>query len=447
MNTAHTLAYSVIALQEANLAYHYPIIYWNCANLISDSGGQDSTVKYGKIAAAVGRMRKEGVNIVPPYINETKFDFRPLANKNEIIFGLKPVSGIGTAIANAIVENQPYTSMQNFYDKMQVYKQSSKEAKFGDTAMIQLIKAGCFDELENKPREEIMGDFIRQISNPVTKLKIDHIEDLNRLGLLTDAQKKWELRLFRYKKYVFTKANLVKMGGKSVSTGYYKLEHKFAEPFFIDNFQDKMEIGKDYETTDDGYFIVKKGSFDKVYDKFFEEFKSNTLTNQEFLDIINEDRFNQIWNEKASGSISQWEMDSLNYYYHDHALAKVNRKMYDIRNFDELSAEPEISSSYYYRGQEKMRYKLCRICGTVIDKDKNHNTITILTPDGVVVVRLYKGQFGFYDRELSQINPDGTKTKIESSWFKRGTNLLITGLFQGNIMIVFSNIQFKKYLE
>ena len=41
-NASHTLAYSLIALQEMNLAYKYPIMFWNCACLISDSGGAES---------------------------------------------------------------------------------------------------------------------------------------------------------------------------------------------------------------------------------------------------------------------------------------------------------------------------------------------------------------------------------------------------------------------
>ena len=41
-NKSHTLAYSLIALQEMNLAFKYPIIFWNCACLISDSGGAQS---------------------------------------------------------------------------------------------------------------------------------------------------------------------------------------------------------------------------------------------------------------------------------------------------------------------------------------------------------------------------------------------------------------------
>ena len=41
-NLSHTLAYSIIGLQEMNLAFNYPIIFWNCANMIVDSGATDS---------------------------------------------------------------------------------------------------------------------------------------------------------------------------------------------------------------------------------------------------------------------------------------------------------------------------------------------------------------------------------------------------------------------
>lgn len=458
-NASHTLSYSIVGLQEANLAYHYPIVYWNCANLISDSGGEDSTVRYGKIAAAIGKMRKEGIKVVLPDINRTRFGFRPDAKNNEIIYGLKAISGIGASIANAIVDNQPYTSFQDFYDKMQIYKNRMKEQGeiievdnlaededidedsnkkkviFGDTSVIALIKAGCFDELEGKPRKDIMADFIRSISKPIKKLDISHIEDFNKLGLLTPAQQKYELRLYRYRNYVFQKKNLARQGGKSASTAFYKLDHKFAEPYFYEHFESEMTEGKDYEYTEDGYIAVKRGSFDRVFDKLMSDFKKNYLTNEEFLGIINEQRFRSIWDERASGSISKWEMESLNYYYHEHELAHVNRKKYQIANFDELPEEPEIADVYFYRGQEKPRFKLVRICGTVIDKDKNHNTITLLTPDGVVVVKLYKGQFGFYDREISQVDENGIKHKIEKSWFKRGTKLMVTGFRRGEQFI------------
>ena len=231
-NSAHTLAYSIVGLQEANLAYHYPVIYWNTANLISDSGGEDGNTNYGKISKAIGNIKKEGVTVALPDINRVRFGFHPDVEKNEIVYCLKPIQGIGTSIAKAIIDNQTYSSMWDFYEKMQKYKSESKENKFGDTAMISLIKARCFDNLEKKDRRAIMEDFIRFISSPVKSLNISNIEDLANLDLLTENQKKFELRLYRFRNYVFQKKFFYKQIGKSASTAYYILENKFAWPFF-----------------------------------------------------------------------------------------------------------------------------------------------------------------------------------------------------------------------
>ena len=173
--------------------------------MISDSGGEDGNVNYGKIAKAISNIQKERTKVALPDINRVKFGFRPNVELNEIIYGLKPIQGIGAKVANGIISHQPYASMQDFYNKMQSFKEEALENKFGDAAMIQLIKAGCFDDLEKKPRTEIMADFIRQISSPITSLKMANIEDLNRLGLLTESQKKFELRLYRFCKYVCQK--------------------------------------------------------------------------------------------------------------------------------------------------------------------------------------------------------------------------------------------------
>lgn len=414
-----------------NIALKWGFIYWNCASLIVNSGStnddSEEGTNYGKISKAMGSMAKEGIKISLPSVNRSKFGFYPDASRNEIVYGLKPIQGVGTKIAKAIIDKRPYTSMMDFYNKMQDFKSEADENKFGDTTMIILIKAGCFDELENRPRQEIMTDFIRSISNPIKSLKIGNIEDLNELGLLTDTQKKYELRLYKYRKYVYQKKFFVKQTGKSPTTAYYKLERKFAEPAFYDWFETDMTEGKDYDYTDDGFICVKKGSLDRVFDKLTEDFKKNVLGNEKFLDKINEQKFQKIWNERASGTLAKWEMDSLCFYYTEHELANVSRKEYNIVNFDELNPQPQIADYFYYRGQAKPRFALYRVCGTVLDRDKNKHTVTILTPDGVVAVKFYSGAFTYYDKQISRLNEDGTKTKIESSWFSRGNKLLITG--------------------
>ena len=276
-NLAHCLSYSVVALQEANLAYHYPIIFWNCANLISDSGGEDGNTNYDKIAKAVSNFQKQGIKVSLPDINRSEFGFSPDAKNNEILYGLKPIQGVGSSVAKAIIDHRPYTSVQDFYSKMQEYKSAEKENKFGDMNMISLIKAGCFDELEHKPRKQVMADFIKSISNPISKMRMDNIEDLNRLGLLTPEQKKYELRLYRFRNYVFSKQFFVKQTGKSASTAYYKLDRKFAEPFFYEHFETDMAEDKDYEYDEEGYIIVKRGSLDRVFKKLNARFYRECL--------------------------------------------------------------------------------------------------------------------------------------------------------------------------
>ena len=59
------------------------------------------------------------------------------------------------------------------------------------------------------------------------------------------------------------------------------------------------------------------------------------------------------------------------------------------------------------------------------------NTITLLTPTGVINVKIYKNQFALYDKQISQIGEDGKKHVIEPSWFKRGTLLMVQGIRRG----------------
>ena len=46
VSVLHSFGYSLIAVQEMNLAYHYPTIFWNCANLIVDSAGIDENDEF-----------------------------------------------------------------------------------------------------------------------------------------------------------------------------------------------------------------------------------------------------------------------------------------------------------------------------------------------------------------------------------------------------------------
>jgi DNA polymerase-3 subunit alpha len=55
-----------------------------------------------------------------------------------------------------------------------------------------------------------------------------------------------------------------------------------------------------------------------------------------------------------------------------------------------------------------------------------------LTTDGVVPVKFRKEYFALFDKRISQRKEDGTKKIVESSWFKRGEKILVSGIRRGN---------------
>ena len=110
----------------------------------------------------------------------------------------------------------------------------------------------------------------------------------------------------------------------------------------------------------------------------------------EMLKALNDALYKEMYDKYASGSVSHWEMESVSFYSHKHELAD-SQYLYD--DFFKLPEEPEIDYSFIGKdGKEVRVYRLRQIIGTVIDKNKMKNTVTLLTPSGVVNVKVYKSQ-------------------------------------------------------
>ena len=72
--------------------------------------------------------------------------------------------------------------------------------------------------------------------------------------------------------------------------------------------------------------------------------------------------------------------------------------------------------------------KIERIIGTVLDRDKSKRLVTLLTPSGVVTVKIFGAVFSEYDKQISQKGADGKKHVIEKSLFTRGNKIIVTGI-------------------
>lgn len=402
-NLSHTLAYSLIALQEMNLAYRFPIIYWNCACLISDSGGEDGTTDYNKIATALNKMQKAGINISLVDINHSDYNFIPDEENNVIYMGLKSLAWVGDEVIAATINGRPYESMLDYYNRIHPDKR----------AMISLIKGGAFDQFNSRYRN--MVEFIWMTCEKKSRLTLQNMPGLIRHDLLPQDEK-YEIprKVYEFNRYLKDKC---KKGT------YYLLDERSVD--FLNS------IGEEICYNDDLTMDVK--GWDKIYQFYMDSFRNWLKENSaEILNQLNESIFMLDWEKYASGTISAWEMESICFYYHEHELINVNNEKYGFVDFNELSEIPVVSEVYRRGGANIPIYKLFHICGTCIGKDKAKSTVYLLTTTGVVTVKLRKEHFAVFDAQISQKGADGKKTVIEKSWFNRGNMIVVQGLRRGD---------------
>ena len=447
-NLSHTLAYSLIALQEMNLAYNFPVIFWNCACLISDSGGnseeeeenievdenddendedesdeeveektstkkkKQATVDYGKIATAIGQMKSAGIIVSPPDINKSLFTFVPDVDNNTIIYGIKGISGIGNDLVAEIIAGRPYESFKDFQSRIKLSKPK----------MVNLIKSGAFDNL-NSDRIECMEEYIDSITDKKATLNLRNMQMLINYELLPE-ELNHEIKVFNFNKYL--KAH------KNKDYEVYLID-EVADRFYREHYDEDLLYYEEI-TCGRSDLVIGQKDWDKIYKKEMDTVRQYIKDNlQDLLYKVNKRNYDELWNKYCKGTISKWEMDSVSFYSHEHELAHLIKNTYNFSNFYELPEEPEIEYKFTTNdGKEIPIFKLHRIAGTVLDKNKNKNSVTLLTTDGVVNVKIYRAQFAKYDKQISQKMADGTKKVLEKSWFKRGNKLVFSGIRRGN---------------
>lgn len=435
-----------------NLARFYPIIFWNTANLIVDSGGSQNveydeegeasivveaapdedadeeeleeweeenevvegekedkkkektkSVDYGKVASAIGKFSTYGIKVSPPDINNSSFTFTPVVEDNAILYGLRGITRLSTSIIKDIILKRPFTSLTDFLERVKINK----------IQMTNLIKCGAFDKMMNEPRKKIMADYINMVADSKQRLTLQNMQMLINKNLIPEDMKFYQ-KLFLFNKFLKTCKN-----GDN-----YDL-NEAAVNFIGNNFSaDLINNGTE----------IPQIIWDNVYKKAMDPMRVYLKENKDtVLKVLNDSLYKEVYDKYASGNISHWEMESVSFYSHKHELAAAAHN-YD--DFFTLPEEPEIEYTFTGRdGNEVRVFKLHKIIGTVIDKNKLKNTVTLLTPTGVVNVKVYKNQYAIYDKQLSQKGDDGVKHVIEKSWFSRGSLLMVQGIRRGQDFI------------
>lgn len=423
-SSPHTLAYSLIAMEQLNLNLNYNPLYWNTAVLTVNSGSTEveegekgKNTDYGKTASAIGKMKGYGINISLPLINKANFGFNPDIENNRIIFGMKGINGIGDEIVHEVIKNRPYISFDDFYERMYKTKTIQK------SHVLQLIKAGAFNEFDSPP--EIMKQFLIKEVDVKEKLNGQNMSRIIGLGLLNNEDYK------RYQDYFNFRTHIKKSVHEVVTSPKNRILilDDYSQVFFENSFSyentivnkkgtkvEKVVIGEH-----NGKLLISENAFERQYDEKMLPL-TKKFTDSEFVRKFNQAQFYELWFEHATGTIPRWEMESVSYYSDKHELEDVDYTRYGVSNFFDLDEKPIVTEEYEWRGRPMKNFQLFTIIGTVLDKNKNSNVITVLTPEGVVSCKQWSGSFSHYDRQI-KING-----KIaEKSWFTRGNLLMLTG--------------------
>ena len=132
-NKSHSAGYAILVMQTAWLKAHYPNEYM-AAVLTSYTGKTDKIVHY------ISACRHDGIQVLPPDVNESGREFTAVAEG--IRFGLAGIRGVGEGVADAIIAEReaggPFKNLHDFVDRVDSSQANRRVIEA-------LIKAGAFD--------------------------------------------------------------------------------------------------------------------------------------------------------------------------------------------------------------------------------------------------------------------------------------------------------------
>lgn len=455
----HSLPYSFVGIQMIYLAINFNPIYWDTACLIVNSGSLEqlpeeeeivsiyepedfseyeyedlpdrsgkkkrrrAATDYGKIARAIGDIQSAGIKVSLADINRSAFGFAPDVENNQILFGLKGILNVGDDIVQAIINNRPYVSIKDFLMKI----------KIGRRAMVSLIKSGAFDSMED--RKFAMAWYIWQTCDKKNRITLQNMASLIKYDILPkDESISLACRTYEFTRYLKKVCKKITLRVVNRTAEFYILDERAVN--FINGLYDANIIS--YRAVEyNEQFVLNVKLWDRFYQSEMNIIRDYITKNQnEVLESLNKIIFTEDWNNYAKGTISAWEMEVLCFYYHEHELAHLPIAKYGISDFSKMPTTPIVDKTFKRNGREIPLFKLTRICGTCIAKNKTKSTVTLLTTSGVVELKFRKEFFALFDKQISERGADGCKHVKEKGWFNRGSMIVVTGVRVDDIFLV-----------
>jgi DNA polymerase-3 subunit alpha len=172
-NKSHSAAYGLITLHTAWLKAHYRVEFM-AALLTSEKDNTDKVVKH------IGEAREQGVEVLPPDVNQSYMAFGAVEGK--IRFGLGAIKGVGEGAIEAILEARkegPFKSLFDFCERVDSRRVNRK-------VLEALVKAGAFD-FEKRPRRQLHDTIERAMNRGASSQKDKAAGQSSLFGMLGGA--------------------------------------------------------------------------------------------------------------------------------------------------------------------------------------------------------------------------------------------------------------------
>lgn len=165
-NLSHSVSYAYITYWTAWLKLYYPVEFMAATLTIEYNASGDDREE--KILEAMFECRNMGIKILPPNVNESRDRFLVVGN-DTIRFPLNGAKGVGDTAMRVIVANAPYSSFEDFLERVPKRSCNKKVIQI-------LILAGAFDSLF-PDRVQLMNRYfeLRGEKDPDTSVKVGDV--------------------------------------------------------------------------------------------------------------------------------------------------------------------------------------------------------------------------------------------------------------------------------
>ena len=180
-NKSHAVSYALNSYQSAYLKVHYPVL-WETAALRMYADNPDKVAKY------IEDARSNGIEILPPNINESDLLISPTSDLKNIVYSISNIKKVPTSILEAFIlereRNGKYTDLMNFI---------SRNKDIVSKSVLEVLAcSGCLDCFGNTRKsiydnaEKLVKSIQRKKSNVASLFAMVGEEAINMVELGND---------------------------------------------------------------------------------------------------------------------------------------------------------------------------------------------------------------------------------------------------------------------